>query len=93
MKKSVTITNNQVEFLNFLKSKFPLFHLSNIFFRDLHYGVIEFLKKKKMNISYAEAEQVAREISAHLEKQGILRKVNQQGWVLIYPEFAAKKAS
>jgi len=93
MKKSVTITNNQVEFLNFLKSKFPLFHLSNIFFRDIHYGVLEFLAKKNVKVSYAEAEQIAREISVHLEKQNILRKVNQQGWVLLYPEFVAKKAS
>jgi hypothetical protein len=93
MKKALTITNNQVEFLNFLKSKFPLFHLSNIFFRDIHYGVMEFLEKKNIKASYAEAEQIAREISTHLEKQNILRKVNQQGWVLLYPEFTAKKAS
>ena len=93
MKKSATIINNQVEFLHFLKAKFPFYHLSNFFFRDLHYGVISFFEQKKMKISYSEAEHIAREVAQHFEKQNIFKKVNQQGWVLQYPEFTAKKAS
>ena len=46
-----------------------------------------------MRISYGEAERVARDIAQHFEKQNIFKKVNQQGWVLQYPEFTAKKAS
>lgn len=93
MKKSVTIINNQVEFLHFLKAKFPLYHLSNFFFRDLHYGIISFFEQKHLKIGYGDAEQVAREVAQHFEKQNIFKKVNQQGWVLQYPEFTAKKAS
>jgi hypothetical protein len=93
MKKSLTVINNLVEFLHFLKGKYPLYHLSNIFFRDLHYGVMEFLLSKKVKINYGEAEQVARQVANHLEKQNILKRINQQGWVLLYPEFTAKKAS
>ena len=93
MKKSLTVINNQVEFLHFLKAKFPLFHLSNFFFRDLHYGIMDFFVKRKMDISYGEAEYVAREVAQHFERQNIFKKVNQQGWVLMYPEFTAKKAS
>ncbi len=93
MKKSATIFNNQVEFIHFLKSKFPLYHMSNIFFRDIHYGVMEYLNNKKIHVAYTEAEGIAREVAQSFEKQNILRKVNSQGWVLHYPEFTAKKAS
>ncbi len=93
MKKSATIINNQVEFLHFLKAKFPLYHLSNFFFRDLHYGVISFFEHRNLKIGYGDAEHVAREVAQHFEKQNIFKKVNQQGWVLQYPEFTAKKAS
>ena len=93
MKKSSTVINNQVEFLHYLKGKFPLYHLSNIFFRDLHYGIMSFINSKGVKIRYGEAESVAREVAQYFERQNILKKVNQQGWVLQYPEFTAKKAS
>jgi hypothetical protein len=93
MNTSATIINNQVEFLHFLKAKFPLYHLSNFFFRDLHYGIIDFYSRRKQKISYGEAEHVARVVAQHFEKQNIFKKVNQQGWVLLYPEFITKKAS
>jgi len=76
-----------------LKAKFPLYHLSNFFFRDLHYGIIGFFEQRNLEIGYGDAELVAREVAQHFEKQNIFKKVNQQGWVLLYPEFAAKKAS
>ena len=67
--------------------------MSNFFFRDLHYGIIDFYARRKQKISYGEAENVARSVAQHFEKQNIFKKVNQQGWVLLYPEFITKKAS
>jgi hypothetical protein len=32
-------------------------------------------------------------VAQHFERQNIFKKVNQQGWVLLYPEFITKKAS
>jgi hypothetical protein len=93
MKQTVTVLNNQVEFLHFLKSKYPMFHLSNFFFRDLQYGLMEYLPKKRVAVNYAIAEMVAKEVAASFEKQNIFRRVNQQGWVVYYPEFAAKKGT
>lgn len=93
MKTSATIVNNQAEFLRFLKARFPLYHMSNFFFRDLHYGVMAFYSHKGQKIAYGEAERVARAVAQHFEKQNIFKKVNQQGWVLLYPEFITKKAS
>lgn len=81
------ILSNQSEFLKFLKSKFPLIHTSNIFFRDFHYGVMSFLDDHGMKIKYTEAEGVAREIGDELEKKEIFKKIDYQSWKLNYPEF------
>jgi hypothetical protein len=91
-KKSQYVIGNQVEFLQFMRSRSPMFHLSNIFLRDLHYAALEFLKKKNVKIGYTEAEKVAREIALHFEKNNLLKKLNIQTWVLNYPEFAAKQS-
>lgn len=91
-KKSQYIIGNLVEFLQFMRSRAPMFHLSNIFFRDLHFAAYEFLKKKKVSIGQTEAEQVAREIALHLEKKNVIKKLNSQTWVLYYPDYAMKKA-
>jgi len=87
MKARDLILTNQSEFLKFLKSKFPLIHTSNIFFRDFHYGVMSFLTDHGMKFTYTEAEGVAKEIGADLEKNGIFKKIDHQSWKLNYPEF------
>ncbi len=90
------IINNQSEFFKYLKSKFPLYHLSNVFFRDLHYGVMNFLQGRNVKIKYFEAEEITKGVIDHLEKQNILKKVDKQTWVLNYPEYLlpkVKKAS
>ena len=47
------IVENQKDFLKYLKSKFPLYHLSNIFFRDFHYGVMNYLMAYNKKIGRA----------------------------------------
>ncbi len=91
-KKSQYIIGNQVEFMNFMRTRAQLFHLSNVFFRDLHFAVMEFLKKKKISVAQTEAEIVAREIATHFEKKNIFKKLNMQTWMLNYPDYAIKKA-
>ena len=91
-KKSQYIIGNQVEFLNFMKARAQLIHLSNVFFRDLHFAVMEFLKKKKVNVGQTEAEIVAREVAVHFEKRNIFKKLNMQTWMLNYSDYAIKKA-
>ena len=97
MKESQTILQNQKEFLKHLKSKFVLIHLSNLFFRDLQYGVLSYLHDHGRNVSYKAADRIAREVAAGLEQDGILKKIDHQSWLLHYPEFALprieKKAS
>ncbi len=97
MKEIETITHNTDEFLKFLKKKFTLIHQSNVFFRDLHYGVIGYLESKGKRIKYSVGEQIAKEIASDLEKKGIFKRIDHQSWELNYPEFALprneKKAS
>ncbi len=87
IKYSETIAKNEKEFLLFLKSKFALFHLSNVFFRDIHYGVWEYLEQQSMKLRYDEAERVALEIVRVFEEKNILRRLNERTWLLNYPEF------
>lgn len=93
MKKTDIITSNHIEFLNFLKTQIPLYHKSNIFFRDIQYGVMEYFeKKKKTKVKYSEAEEIGREYTRFMEKKEIFKKLDHQTWVLHYPDFT-KKAS
>jgi len=97
MNESQSIINNQIEFLKYLKSKFTLIHMSNVFFRDVHYGVLSYLLDHGMKRKYQEAEKIAREVCEAFEKSGIFKNIDHQSWLLNYPEFALprveKKAS
>jgi hypothetical protein len=86
-----TITNSPIEFLNYLRTKFPLFHMSNVFYRDLMYGVRDYLAKRNSKVGFTQAEAITHEVIANFEKRNLLRRVNAQGWVLMYPEFTTPK--
>ncbi len=87
-----TLKNNDEILLRFLKAKFPVFHNSNIFFRDFQYGIRSFLEKKDIIVTYKESEKLANDIAEHFTGKGIFQRVNNQGWKVNYPEFAAVEA-
>jgi hypothetical protein len=96
MEPVALIVKNQKDFLKYLKSKFPLYHLSNIFFRDLHYGVMNYLMAYRRKLRYYDAEEVTRAVITEFEKAGILKRVDSNTLLLVYPEFQLpriKKAS
>lgn len=83
------ILSNYGEFFKFLKTKFRLYHESNVFFRDLHYGVMEYVENKfRKKMKYLDAQALTESIISEFEKQGIFKKIDQQTWLLNYPEFA-----
>ena len=81
-------SNDLKEFLLFLKSKYNLIHNSNFFFRDLHYGAMEFLAARGNKTGYTAAEGVARRAAEKFEQQGIFKRIDHQSWCILYPEFA-----
>lgn len=87
MKHQSIVLENEKEVLTFLKSRFPFYHLSNFFFRDLQYGIQWYLKEKKMKVGYVEAEAIARAFVAQLEKKKIFNRIDGQSWAVNYPEF------
>jgi hypothetical protein len=86
-KHETLVLENTREVLQFLKSRFPLYHLSNIFFRDVHYGILAFLEKKGKKTGYSAGEPIARAFIAALEKENILHAVDRQSWKLNLPEY------
>lgn len=81
------LTENNKEVWILLKSKYKLFHLSNVFFRDLHYGVMSYLQLKGMKSPYGEAEQLTRAWIEALEQSGLLKRIDGEAYMLNNPEF------
>ncbi len=81
------ITSNDRDFLQFLKARYQLFHASNVFFRDLHYGVMTFLEGKGKHDGYTTTETLTRDVIVHFEKAGILLPIDERTWMLHYEEF------
>lgn len=88
MNDFMNIIANEKTFLTFLKGRTSLIHMSNVFFRDFHYGVMAYYESHGKKIVYSKAEIVARGVVEDLEKKNILRRIDHQSWVLLYPEFA-----
>jgi len=81
------IKNDYPVFLNFLKAKFPVFHNSNFFYRDFHYGVRKFLESKDIKVTYPQAEEIANMLADFLVEEKIFVPVSKLAWKINYPEF------
>lgn len=81
------LKSNDEELLNYLKAKFPVFHNSNFFFRDLQYGIESFLEKKEIKVSYQTAEKLAEDMAKHYEEKKLFVKINPHTWKVNKPEF------
>ena len=88
MKPLEYVLTNDKEVLSFLKTRFPVFHMSNIFFRDIQYGIREmFDRRQQVRVGYDEAEVIAREFASKLEKEKVFKKIDGQTWLVDYPEY------
>ena len=87
MKPADAVLNNDQEVLKFLKDRFPVFHLSNIFLRDIQYGIQSYLKGRDLKVSYRLAGEIAMEFVAKLEREKILRPIDRQTWMVNFEEF------
>ncbi len=82
-----TLKSEQQIFLNYLKAKFPVFHNSNFFFRDLHYGIKSYFEKKGTELPYTFSEQLAKKYAEYLEAERIFVKITDKTWKVEFPEF------
>ncbi|MCE1188053.1 MAG: hypothetical protein LWX56_02840 [Ignavibacteria bacterium] len=73
--------------LNFFKSKLPLYHNSNIFFRDLQFTISAFLELKGQKIGYTDCESLTKDFLEHLVKNNEARQVQTNAWVVNMPQF------
>ncbi|HEY6953017.1 MAG TPA: hypothetical protein VI758_11450 [Bacteroidota bacterium] len=75
----------QKEFLGFMKSRYSLFHESNVFFRDLHYAVMAFLTVNKLPMGYVPAEDLTKRIISAYEDTKVFLRIDERTWMLNYP--------
>ncbi|NUN08709.1 MAG: hypothetical protein HUU54_05980 [Ignavibacteriaceae bacterium] len=85
-KKNIII-NDTGAFLSFFKVKNPVYHNSNVFFRDIQYNILYYFINKEIKATYEEAEAVAKEFIKKLESEGKLVQISRNAWKLNYPEF------
>lgn len=90
-KKIDELKKDYTVLLNYLRARFPIFHNSNFFYRDLQFGIRSFYEKKGDKLSYSESEKIAVEIARFFEENNIFQKSSSQGWKVNYPEFATLK--
>ena len=87
MKALDHILSHSGEFLDFLRGRVPVFHLSNIFFRDIHYAIMAFAALHGLSLDYTRAEDAARQVIEKLEKDKVIVRIDQQTWVVHKEEF------
>jgi hypothetical protein len=84
------VRRDKTEFLKFFRSKFPLFHLSNVFYLDVKYALKYYLLTKHLKVSEAELEPVAKALINEMVSDGVFRQVSSDTWTLNYAEFRTK---
>jgi hypothetical protein len=75
------------------RTRKPVFHKSNIFFRDIQYAIRDYFDTVERDpVTLPEAERMAEQVVKMYARQGILRKVNNQAYVLDSPEWVTPKS-
>ena len=90
MKEIEFIRKNKTRFLDYFRTKFPTFHLSNVFYRDLRYALKYYLNSNNFKLSDAELEDVLNTLIKEMVSEGIFKPVSIGVWTLNYPDFRTK---
>jgi hypothetical protein len=75
------VSNKEVVF-EFLREKYPLFYNSNIFLRDLQYGIKTYFERKDILIKYPQAEELAFKFAEKMESEDILTRLDTSTWLV-----------
>ena len=87
MKQLNYVLSNDKEVFSFLKNHYPVYHLSNIFFRDMQFGIQKMFEERQERVNYRQAEKIARAFVEKLEKEKILNRIDTQSWAVNYPDY------
>ncbi|PLX22663.1 MAG: hypothetical protein C0600_16360 [Ignavibacteria bacterium] len=83
--------NRNVLFSFMRENNFPVYHLSNFFYRDVEYAIRDYVRVHEgKDIGGREAGRLASEFVADLEKQEILRPHGKNTWILFDEEYSLK---
>ncbi|MBL0176968.1 MAG: hypothetical protein IPP94_17200 [Ignavibacteria bacterium] len=81
---SPTIIGKEIALFDFMKaSGFPIFHRSNMFLRDIEYGIRDFFRAtEKIDIGSRQADILGDELIRDLEVKGMLIRQSASQWLL-----------
>jgi hypothetical protein len=82
------LVNEKEKYLSFYKFRFPVFHKSNVFYRDLEYSIKYYLGSRNVTLSNKELTKSTGDFIKYLENAGILVYLSPKTWLVNYPEFA-----
>ena len=91
MKEIDFIKRSKKEFLFFFHSKFPIFHLSNVFYLDVKYAVKYFLLSNNFKESDMELESITKALIDEMTSDGTFKRVSDGTWTINYPDFRTEK--
>ncbi|MDT8325036.1 MAG: hypothetical protein RRA94_13060 [Bacteroidota bacterium] len=72
------------ELFDFMRDNdFPVYHASNIFYRDLQYAIRDYVRAKEgKDIGWRESDALAATFVRDLEEKDVLRPFSRNTWVL-----------
>lgn len=91
MKEIDFILQHKTQFLEYFRSRFPSFHNSNVFHRDLRYALRSFLISGGFKPADAELEEVLNALIKVMVSDGVFRKVSEGTWAINHPDFRTTK--
>ena len=74
------LKNNKEIFINYLREKYHVIYNSNIFFREIQYGVLTYFEKKGIKLNYPKTEELAYHFAEILEETGELVRMDNRTW-------------
>lgn len=80
------IRENSNLFLDYLRERYPVHSNSNIFLRDIQYGVKNFFEKRDIKLKQKEIDLVSHEIITVFESTGLFYKLSHNTWRVNFPD-------
>ena len=78
------LKNNETIFLKFMGERYPIYTNSNIFLRDLQFGIQTFFERKDIKVKYPVAEELAFSFASYLEEKNDLQRLDEQTWKVLF---------